>query len=333
MQSASWNPNKLPAALSAPGRVALFGCLLAGVLWSGVSSAQSRAVALTFDDLPAVGRVVPPGGHALSMRDTRSFNRTILSALRRHRAPAIGFVNEAGVVADSPAEARAVLRQWLKDGHELGNHTFGHVDLSAMPPDEFEKQIIDGEDSIRPLMLGAGKPLRYLRFPFNHSGATLEAHSAIQHFLAEHGYQTATCTIDTEDYLFDGAYSVALDRRDRKTAGRLRAEYLKYTSAEIDYYTQLHQQVFGHEIPHVMLLHVNRLNAAVMPEILRIFEQKGFRFVTLAEAQSDPAYQTADTFATKFGPMWGYRWARVLGIQVNGRLEPEPPAWIGQYGK
>jgi len=56
-----------------------------------------------------------------------------------------------------------------------------------------------------------------------------------------------------------------------------------------------------------------------------------YRFVTLQEAQSDPAYQTPDTFISEHGPMWGYRWARGLKIKVDGSQEPEVPDWITKY--
>ena len=92
-----------------------------------------------------------------------------------------------------------------------------------------------------------------------------------------------------------------LARKDAASLGKLRAEYLSYTASEIDYYSALHRQVFGHEIPHVMLLHANHLNAAVMDQILRLFEQRRYRFVTLDSAESDPAYRIPDTFATKYG--------------------------------
>ena len=92
-------------------------------------------------------------------------------------------------------------------------------------------------------------------------------------------------------------------------------------------------KVFGHSIPHVMLLHANRLNADLIDALLKIFETKGFRFVTLDEAQADAAYRTPDTFLSKFGPMWGYRWAKARQITVNGAAETEPPAWIVEVGK
>jgi hypothetical protein len=31
--------------------------------------------------------------------------------------------------------------------------------------------------------------------------------------------------------------------------------------------------------------------------------------------------------------MWGYRWAMERNVEVNGRLEPDPPKWIEDYGK
>jgi hypothetical protein len=31
--------------------------------------------------------------------------------------------------------------------------------------------------------------------------------------------------------------------------------------------------------------------------------------------------------------MWRYRWAGELDVKVNGRLEPDPPKWILEYGK
>ena len=57
-----------------------------------------------------------------------------------------------------------------------------------------------------------------------------------------------------------------------------------------------------------------------------------YRFVTLDEAQSDAAYKTPDTFATPYGWMWGYRWAKELNVKVDGSQEPEVPAWVTAYG-
>jgi peptidoglycan/xylan/chitin deacetylase (PgdA/CDA1 family) len=174
---------------------------------------------------------------------------------------------------------------------------------------------------------------QYFRFPYNHTGNTKEKHDAIAAFLAARGYRLAPCTIDNSDYEFNTTSALALERHDNEAAAKLRADYLSYTAAEIDWYSKLDKQVFGYEVPHVMLLHDNQLNADTVSDIIGLFEQRGYRFVTLTEALQDPAYATPETFITKFGPMWGYRWASELNVKVNWNDEPDPPTWINQYVK
>ena len=167
----------------------------------------------------------------------------------------------------------------------------------------------------------------------NHTGDTKVKHDIIASFLSQRGYKVATCTIDNSDYLFNAAYVKMLAKKDSVSAQRLRSEYLHYMSAEIDYYAGLSKQVLNYEPPQVMVLHDSPLNADTIKEILKIFEDKGYTFVSLKSAQSDPAYQTPDTYTTPYGPMWGYRWAQERKVKVDGRLEPDPPEWVLAYGK
>lgn len=294
---------------------------------------QTKTVALTFDDLPLALAGSRTGAiPAERLAEARAVNRAILKGLKKHHAPAIAFVNEGKVVADDKAEAsRDILREWIKGGHDLGNHTFAHLDLNKISLDDFEREVVEGEASVKTLMAAAGKPLRYLRFPYNHTGETPEKHAAVAMFLQQRGYEVATCTVDNSDWVFARAYRLMLDRKDAAGAERLRAAYVDYTRLELEYYSQLHQQIFGHEIPHVMLLHANRLNADMIDQVLRVFEKGKYRFVTLEQAQSDPAYQTPERRLTEAGPMWGYRWAHALNIKVDGSREPEVPGWIENY--
>ena len=182
-------------------------------------------------------------------------------------------------------------------------------------------------------MKASGKKLEFLRFPYNHTGDTKEKQDAIAVFIAKRGYRLAPCTIDNTDWEFTWAYVKMLAKHDAAGIAKLRADYLAYTSAEIDYYAALNKQVLGYEPPEIMLLHDNQLNALMLDEVLAIFEKKGYRFVSLVEAESGPIYKQPDTFISSDGPMWGYRWAKERGVKVNGKLEPEPPAWVTNYGK
>src|SRR5580698_4387639 len=115
-------------------------------------AAQSRTVALTFDDLPVVEKT--------TATETRSINLALLNALARHHAPATGFVIESRLQEIGVKPGREILQEWLRHGQDLGNHTFSHRDLNDLTVSQFEDELIRGEASI-------GKP-RFLRFPFNH---------------------------------------------------------------------------------------------------------------------------------------------------------------------
>lgn len=275
--------------------------------WPALGCAQQRTVAITVDDLPYVS-AGGPGTPSIA----ESANRKLLSAFRAHHVPVTGFVIQTHVDALGNAGTE-ILGEWARGGYELGNHTFSHADIDDLPIERIEDEIVRGESAI-------GRRA-FFRFPFNHTGDTQAKHDAVARFLAERGYRVAACTIDNSDYVFNAAYV-------RTGARKIKREYLEYTSAEIDYYSALNRQVLGYEPPHVMLLHDNRLNAETIDKVLTLFERKGYRFTTLQQAEADRAYRGPDTDVTKFGPMWGYRWARERNVKVNGKLEPDPPAWI-----
>lgn len=295
------------------------------LLLSLASWAQQRKVAITFDDLPIAGSLDPA--------EARAINLAILNSLDRYHVPAIGFVIGKRVQDIGNDQGQALLTEWVRRGYDLGNHTYSHTSFDDLTVEQFEREIVAGEAAIRPVLEKVGERPHYFRFPENQTGDTKEKHDAIASFLAQRGYQLAVCTIDNEDYNFNRAYVKMLSNKDDTSAAKLRADYLAYTSKEIDYYAGLHKQVFGREIPQVMLLHVNALNADVIDQVLALFKTKHYRFVSLRAAFSDPAFKTPDEFVTKEGWMWGYRWAKVLGVRVNGSLESEPPSWISQYDK
>lgn len=188
-----------------------------------------------------------------------------------------------------------------------------------------------GERTIRPMATAAGRTIPFFRFPFNHVGDTEPKRQMFESVLSKHGYTLAASTIDTSDYLFNNAYERAFAADDKPMIKRIERAYLDHTRIQIDYYGKLGRQVMGRDVPAIMLLHTNRINAAVMNRLLGLFLSADYRFVSLAEAQSDPAYAVTPAVATKFGPMWAYRWARERQVKVNGRLEQEPPAWIEAY--
>jgi len=295
---------------------------------------QAKTVAITIDDLPYEWH--DANLHRLNLADSAQaalVNQKILAGLARHQAPVTGFVNQLKVEQVGTEQGTAMLKPWTSGSFDLGNHLYSHTDANTLSVGQIEDEIIRGEATIGPLMMAAGKKLEFLRFPYNHTGDTKEKHDAVAAFIAKRGYRLAPCTIENSDWEFTWAYVKMLAKHDEAGIAKLKAEYLDYTSAEVDYYAALNKQAVGYEPPEIMLLHDNQLNAEMIDEVLALFEKKGYRFVTLSEAESDPVYQQPDTYITSYGPMWGYRWAKERGVKVNGKLEPDVPAWVTEYGK
>ena len=85
-------------------------------------------MALTFDDLPFVELE-----QAHDLARVQDKTKELIRTLREHRAPAIGFVNEAKLNVSGEISARTdLLEQWVDAGFILGNHTYSHPDLNAL---------------------------------------------------------------------------------------------------------------------------------------------------------------------------------------------------------
>lgn len=181
-------------------------------------------------------------------------------------------------------------------------------------------------------MEAVGRSLRFYRFPYNHLGDTEQKRVQFESMLARRGYRVAASTIDTSDYLFNEAYERALTQRDNAMRRRVEQAYLDHTREQAVYFNDLSARVLGYRPPEILVLHLNSINAATAGRMLKVFKDLNYRFVSLAEAQSDPAYQRSPAVATRFGPMWQYRWARERGVKVDGSLEKEPPQWVADYG-
>ncbi|MGH9940706.1 MAG: polysaccharide deacetylase family protein [Blastocatellia bacterium] len=283
-----------------------------------------RAMAVTIDDLPYVASAGQP-----FLANAQRTTKRMLGALQAHRAPAIGFVNEGKLQAAGERDARvALLQQWLDAGMALGNHTYSHPDFNQRTVEQFQDDIIKGEVVTRRLMTAAKQEPRWFRHPYTRTGDTKEKKEAIEKFLAARGYRVAPHTIENSDYIFTVPYSRALQRNDEAEAKRLREAYLDYTITVTKFAERVAPQIFGREIPQTLLIHTNDINADCLDEMLKRFEARGYRFITLDEAMADPAYQTKDTDVSKGGPTWLWRWMKSLGMNVSFKDDPEPPQWV-----
>jgi len=262
-------------------RLTCVSLVLIGLVLAGPRDVKSPPeVALTFDDLPAHA-ALPPG---MSRVDVA---RSVIATLQAHHAPpTYGFVN-AKRLSDEPASAE-VLRRWRAAGHPLGNHAYSHMDLHASSAEAFEKDVVANEETLRTLMEGGD--WHWFRFPYLHEGDTPEKRTSVARFLADHGYRVAEVTMSFDDWAYNDPYARCAAKNDLAAIEWMKQSYLRRAAQSVSAAQEAARLVYGHDIAHVMLLHIGAFQTVMLPTLLDLLDERGFRLVTLPEAQSDPAY-------------------------------------------
>jgi peptidoglycan/xylan/chitin deacetylase (PgdA/CDA1 family) len=252
-----------------------------------------------------------------------------LASLRAHHVPAIGFLNEWKLQVSGERDARAALLQaWLDAGLDLGNHTFTHPDFNRTPIEDFEAEVIRDEVVASSLLASKGRKEVFFRHPFLDTGATPEAKAGLEAFLARNGYRIAPVTVDASDYAFNDVLGEAHEKKDKKLAEKTKKAYLDYNDGVLDYYEAAARKLFGRDIPQVLLIHDSELNRECLDALLAKFEHRGYRFVSLETALSDPAYATPDEFVGNVGISWIQRWKVAKGLKPDFEDAPDPPQWV-----
>ena len=271
----------------------LFHCFVAllAILFALLQLCAAQKVAITFDDLPLNGEL-PPG-----MTRVEIAGNALAILKLRHVPPVYGFVNAKRLEGNE--DAAQALKLWA-DAEPVGNHTYSHMDLNANPPEAFEREIGENEPVLE-LVAAKDANWHWLRYPFLREGDTIEKRRAVRAFLQAHQYRIAQVTLDWEDYMWNSAYARCAAKNDAASIAWLRSSYLNTASAYLDAGRDLAKLVYGHDINHVLLLHLGAFTSTILPDALDLLQKKGFKLVTLEEAESDPAYATDPDAGSKDG--------------------------------
>lgn len=183
-----------------------------------------KRVALSFDDGPS------------------DQTPAVLDALAAEGAPATFFVR-----GDEIAGREPILQRILSDGHELGNHSFSHPDLSAGGPTA-EREL---SDASREIERATGRPPKLFRPPFGHVGPDLVEVAV--------GFGLWTVTWDNNSHDWAGADAATIEDN---VVGWVRRGSIV-----------LAHDGGGDRTPTVRAL----------PGIVRSLRARGFRFVTVGE--------------------------------------------------
>lgn len=282
---------------------------LAALAATSLSTAsQAQEVALTFDDLPT-HNALPPGETRLGVI------ARLVAALADAKAPAMGFINAAGL--EENPEDRAVLEVWRAAGHPLGNHGWSHANLDTIGAESFEEELVRNQSVLE--ALAGDTDWHWFRYPFLAEGQDRAVRRAARQALREHGYKVASVTLDFSDWAFNEPYARCRTNGDVGGVERLEFLYLAAADEALAASRGLSARLHQRDIPYVLLMHVGAFDAHILPRLLALYQARGVRFVTLDQAMADPFYASDLAAADSPAPLTLESAAASAGVIVPDR--------------
>lgn len=296
-----------------------------------ISQDVNKEICITVDDLPYITKVFK------DIKTGKYITEKLLTSFKKYNVIALGSVNSGKLFANDELDTSKIniLNQWLDSDMILANHTFAHKDYNKIFLDEFKEDILNGEQYLKYIHTQNKSKQKYFRHPLLHRGDTKEKADSLQYFLDSLGYTVAPVTIDNSDYIFSWAYEKTLANGNDSLAKKIGDDYVKYMSDVMDYYESQSISLLGYNVKHILLTHANLLNADYIDELLKMYSEKGYKFISIDEALKDKSYyELKDEFYKKSGISWIHRWAYTMGKRGDFfKGEPEVPAYINELVK
>ncbi|KUJ12994.1 glycoside hydrolase/deacetylase [Mollisia scopiformis] len=204
-------------------------------------------IALTFDDGPY------------------NFTKMVLATLAKYNVSATFFINGnslgKGRIDDPTTPWPQILKNMYAAGHQLASHTWTHQDLTSLPTDLMQNQVIYNEMAFRNIF---GFFPTYLRPPYGYCSGS----SNCSPYLTSMGYHIIYWDVDTKDYLNDDPTLII--NSENYFAGN--------TSSPAS----------GHS--YIPLAHDIHLNTALtlVAYMLDTLNARGYKAVTVGECLGDP---------------------------------------------
>lgn len=276
-------------------------------------SGQAPTIAFTFDDLTAHAPL-PQGYTRVGIAEQ------IIAALKAGGAPAMGFIN--GVQLTNEPASAPVLDKWRAAGLTLGNHGWSHANLDQLSDEQFLSELEKNEPILKARMGAAD--WHWFRYPFlSEAAANPERRAHIRKLLADRGYKVATVTMDFSDWAYNNAYARCVVKGDADAILRMEHAWLGTASVQADRAREMAKALYGRDIPYVLLMHLGAFDAHMMPRLIALYREKGYRFVSIEEAGKDPYY------APEVNPALPPQAKGLNGaMAAKGLKEPQAPALL-----
>lgn len=225
--------------------------------------AQKRNLAITIDDLPFVG-------------ESKNFHLDmIINAIKTNNVPVTGFV----IAGEIGTKNWQMLHKFRDAGLGLGNHTLTHKNLNRVDSDSYIQEIEAADKILLPVIT---EP-KYFRYPYlaMSDGSKKEK---VLHYLTSKNYQIAPITIDSRDFVFNQLLLAVPENERRGFLSVLKPCYLNFIWQQTLKAEEHNRSAHKTEQAQILLIHANLLNAYVLPDIINLYKQNGFQFVSLGDA-------------------------------------------------
>ena len=240
---------------------------------AGVASSTDKLIALTFDDGPRPyvlfgSKGKQPGPGLINVLDSNGVKATFFVVGWRLTPKTWGERRAEENIGVTCLDAA---HQLVKQGFELEDHTYSHIELRSAERKRGEKWVLGdvnrGADAIKAV---TGEKPRYIRPP------DWIITDDARHDLEREGYHLLTISSENPVALRD------VNSLDYLCAGRHPLECPKPSLTE-GVLKQIKQREKHGVYTHILAFHELSSTTAMMPELISDLKARGYRFVTLSE--------------------------------------------------
>jgi peptidoglycan-N-acetylglucosamine deacetylase len=294
------------------------------LLLPAATAPPPRPVLITVDDLPIAADAAHP-----DPAERERITRGMLQALAKHHVTAVGLV--AGKHHPTAADEN-LLGLWLRAGHELGNHSFSHLNYSETETQPYIADVEKERAWLVEFLEARGGRLRFFRFPFLNEGNTPEKLRAMRDYLKSSGQTNLPVTLDNQDWSFEEDWVAARKGSDKAAMARIAEDYQAALRIHVEHFESAGERLFGRPTPEILLLHAGEVGAAQWDALFHWLEGTNHRFATADEVLADPAISTPHEYVAEDGvSLWerikAERRKREVPAALKTALDAQVAAW------
>jgi peptidoglycan/xylan/chitin deacetylase (PgdA/CDA1 family) len=251
--------------------------LLAAFVALAVPATAQKRIAFSFDDVPRT-----PGAFMTPQQRTER----LIAALRRARVrQAAFFLNPGNLQQPWGAGREGQIQAYVRAGHVIGNHSYGHPHLSEVGAAAFIANIdqaalwLDRRPGYRP----------WFRFPYlDEASRDIPTRDAVRAALRERHLSNGYVTVDGMDWLLDQLISQAHAAGQAIDMNALRDLYVRILVESAEFADQLARDALHRQPVQVVLMHETDIEALFLPDAVAALRARGWRIVPIDEAYRDP---------------------------------------------